>query len=521
MSIHTYKTRGNRSKAVASHRSSAANGSESTFGFADNRSEAIAQRKLQEAAKDSPQVQQSKAIQGIADNSLKGGKKSQFIQKKEHETGTVDPLRNVTQRFGSIRFANLDESIQEYGIKGRDLINTLRNAPIIRRFLRNKNVLITLELYGATPASVGVVGPQVQVQLAPWFFKHQSLGRIVGMLAHEFGVHPLSDELLTEDEKESEREAIRNQTELQTGREQDTITPGEVQQADHAFAVVENQPRYRVYRETVYDLVSQMLRETQSNQESTISERQVSDTIMTYLSDIAIILGTKDDWGNLFWIRRQRMVAQYYNLERDKWLGFLEGKANEDDLKRLTPGTKTSWDVVGEVLGLLGSLIKSGFTTGATITKSEQVETGGLLPDITTNQQEVLTDHGFNLQPLTVTQADSYIYATLDAARGVSATMTQNQILLRYLDYLDDVNNETANPDLYRDIQEVVDDIIAEDFSGQQTDERVDYIAQGLNAKISVIQPNGKMILKNPGGQTGPYYLLFVEKPTPHYRWCQ
>lgn len=62
--------------------------------------------------------------------------------------------------------------------------------------MAQKNTLITLE-YDSQLASVRIEDDQVQINLSPWFFEQESRGRILGMLAHEFGVHPLADEALT------------------------------------------------------------------------------------------------------------------------------------------------------------------------------------------------------------------------------------------------------------------------------------------------------------------------------------
>lgn len=92
MNTHADKTQENKSQSVAnavSHRQST---SESSFHFEDNRPEAIAQRKLQEMANNSPQAKQAVQLQSMADNY--SAQEHQPIQKKENNTGLPDNLKS-------------------------------------------------------------------------------------------------------------------------------------------------------------------------------------------------------------------------------------------------------------------------------------------------------------------------------------------------------------------------------------------------------------------------------------------
>ncbi|MEM9276790.1 MAG: hypothetical protein AAGA80_28205, partial [Cyanobacteria bacterium P01_F01_bin.143] len=85
MNTHADKTQENKSQSVANAISQKKGSGESTFKFVDNRPEAIAQRKLQEMANNSPQVAQLRAFQNIAN--IYSDCKQQTIQKK----GFADP----------------------------------------------------------------------------------------------------------------------------------------------------------------------------------------------------------------------------------------------------------------------------------------------------------------------------------------------------------------------------------------------------------------------------------------------
>ena len=69
MNTHADKTQENKRQAVANSLPKQQISNESAFQFVDNRPEAIAQKKLQEAINNSPQVQQLRAYQEMANNS--------------------------------------------------------------------------------------------------------------------------------------------------------------------------------------------------------------------------------------------------------------------------------------------------------------------------------------------------------------------------------------------------------------------------------------------------------------------
>ena len=91
MNTHADKTQENKSQSVSNETSQKQGGGESNFQFVDNRPEAVAQRKLQEMANNSPQVSQLMAFQDMADNH--SAQQQQPIQQKENNTGLPDNLK--------------------------------------------------------------------------------------------------------------------------------------------------------------------------------------------------------------------------------------------------------------------------------------------------------------------------------------------------------------------------------------------------------------------------------------------
>ena len=100
MNTHVDKTQRNKSQSVANETSQKMSGGESNFQFVNNRPEAIAQRRLQEMANNSPQAKQTAQLQAKVDNHAH--QQQQPIQKKENNTGLPDNLKTGMENLSGI-----------------------------------------------------------------------------------------------------------------------------------------------------------------------------------------------------------------------------------------------------------------------------------------------------------------------------------------------------------------------------------------------------------------------------------
>jgi len=91
MNTHTNKTQENKSQSIATSVSQNQVADKSTFQFADHRLEAIAQKKRQEMASNSPQSKQTAQRQAVMHNHT--AQQALPIQKKENNTGLPDTLK--------------------------------------------------------------------------------------------------------------------------------------------------------------------------------------------------------------------------------------------------------------------------------------------------------------------------------------------------------------------------------------------------------------------------------------------
>ncbi len=145
MNTHAGKTQENKSQSGANDVSHKQSGGESTFLFADNRAEAIMQRKLQEMAENSLQVKQLMDFQQMANNHFvhpiqqEGLATENALQKKKSEnsrqqvpsritTTNIHPGAAVTPEIIQ-RVVTPKDLSQEYFAKAKDVAEKIKAFP--------------------------------------------------------------------------------------------------------------------------------------------------------------------------------------------------------------------------------------------------------------------------------------------------------------------------------------------------------------------------------------------------------
>lgn len=417
----------------------------------------------------------------------------------------------VVQRVGNIRFANLSSG-QAYQDKGASVIEALRASNRIRRFLLNKDALITLE---NTPgvASVVVVGDQVQITLSPWFFETQSSGRILGMLAHEFGVHPLADEQMNRQDRT--QEGNDRNTRFATGLPNNhEITPAAAGQTDHVFAAVAGQPRFMIYQGTVYEAARGLLTKVRGNNPQGATEADVTDLIMTYLSDVAMILATNDHRMKI--VTNSTKTAAAFNLVRDGWILFLHNRPQADDLDRglqaRTPGTKTGDDVLGEVKSLFSGRFSFLFKSGGPVdsTRSQPAVPG----EITPVQEGVLQDHGLALvQGPSQGKGQGDLFEAIEWASGMVSA--RDTAVKGMASELQDPGRDRGEKRLIQKALGYVNDHPTITDASWST---LNIIAVVLGIKLRVLHPDGRFTVFALAVQNGTVAVVRTEKPGPRFR---
>jgi hypothetical protein len=471
---------------VAANAESRATGVSASVGPANNGPMAVFQRTLRQMVNTSPRVEHLKAV--------------------SKARNTASRQRPVVQRVGVVRFANVDEATPKYANKAAAIVHTLQNSPVIAAFLGNRNALITLDFSLANLASVRVDGDQVQISLSPWFFEQQSRGRIVGMLAHEFGIHPVADALMTPPQHHQEGLDTAGQTPLATGVGGDTINYDTTNQADHIFGAIAGNPRHTHYQETAYSLASTML----ANQAHTgATNAHITDVMMSYLADLAMILATSDHRGRT--VTNLQRTADYFNHVRAQWLAFLAGRPHGPALIPLTPPQQTKGSVAGEVTSIFGRFVGSLVTWSKSDVKARHTHGGGGLSPLSTNQTDVLADYALVLQPTNLGGVAPGFLNALDDASHRANDLTRNIVRGAIPGQLmaDPTLAARLNPLNAKVTNYALTSPISED------EHRLIAVLSGLT--VRVIQPNG--LMKTFGA--GPVCtLLDVREPGAHYRFA-
>ncbi|MFJ6530911.1 hypothetical protein ACIQMZ_37395, partial [Streptomyces longwoodensis] len=112
------------------------------------------------------------------------------------DTGTAPEAPAQTPppfKLGSFEFTNLNQT-ERYLDKAVRIAELLDEHATIKNYIGNRTVRITLYLRTTeTPADVIDRGDDgVEINLASYYFEKYDTGYIMGMLAHEIGLHPLA-----------------------------------------------------------------------------------------------------------------------------------------------------------------------------------------------------------------------------------------------------------------------------------------------------------------------------------------
>ena len=212
--------------------------------------------------------------------------------------------RAVVQRsklsHGNVSFTNVSLKYPESQGKATRVLELLAGNAQVKSFLADRSCRITLEKRTTeTPANVVDKGAEgVFVTLASYYLENYDIGYIVGMLCHEFGMHPMAQAAPHIQEEEGN---FRGMPYPVPGLEGKDVPDGfasmnsdTAQQADHVLGVIPGSPRYTVYRDVTLEMADQLLRDVH-NEEDGAWEQDVTDLIDCFLMDVASIAATNDD----------------------------------------------------------------------------------------------------------------------------------------------------------------------------------------------------------------------------------
>ncbi|MEV6619256.1 hypothetical protein AB0N31_36505, partial [Streptomyces sp. NPDC051051] len=295
--------------------------------------------------------------------------------------------------FGSdnFTFTNLNYDNEAYLGKAVRVIEALRVHAIIREYVGGRPVRITLHVRTTeTPADVidldvarqsaamraleaaAVSGDDeaagaaqreladaladrpaaemrgVEINLASYYFEKYDIGYIMGMLAHEIGLHPLASarDGLGRDEADN-RGVAQRVPGLPANRVMNTVDAG---QADHVMAASPERMRHRIYRDVVVEMARVLAQQADKRQNSAVA-KDVTDLFDTYLMDVATIAVTNDHRARAAW--EPANTARVYNAYKEL---LREQLAGAPALQALLPPDKSRWGVLGDFAQLTASV---------------------------------------------------------------------------------------------------------------------------------------------------------------------
>ncbi|MFD5571704.1 WXG100-like domain-containing protein [Streptomyces cadmiisoli] len=270
-------------------------------------------------------------------------------------TPTTTPEPTLTPfKSGNFEFTNLNHTNEKYRDKAVRIIDLLRRHDTIRDYIGTRPCRITLHLRTTeTPADVtDLLQDGVQINLASYYFEKYDIGYIMGMLAHEIGLHPLAtrnSEILDEEAMFQDTPlAVPGLSDLQDPRFMNTTGAG---QADHIMAAYTSSSRHRIYRDIVLDMAHTLAEDAQSHEEGAKAQ-DVTDLIDCYLMDLATIAVSNDRRKDAAW--EPNYTAKVYNAYKELFAARL---AQNSPVRSLLPSDKSWYNVTRNFVGLGSSLV--------------------------------------------------------------------------------------------------------------------------------------------------------------------
>ncbi|MET9567314.1 hypothetical protein ABZY07_44665, partial [Streptomyces tauricus] len=255
-------------------------------------------------------------------------------------------------KFGNYEFTNLNQT-EGYVGKAIQIIELLDAHNTIKSYVGGRPVRITLHVRTTeTPADVRDLGDDgVQINLASYYFEGYDIGYVMGMLAHEIGLHPLASR---NPDIPEEEDAYRGNS-LPVPGLTDQATPPLMNtdgagQADHIMAAHPRTIRHGIYRDIVIEM-AEVLAQRVRDRVPGAKSQDITDLFETYLMDLASIAVTNDHRLNA--VGKPNDTARVYNHYKELLRAELAGNPV---LQGLLPSRKTLFGVARSFTQLAGKM---------------------------------------------------------------------------------------------------------------------------------------------------------------------
>ncbi|MEU3855745.1 hypothetical protein, partial [Streptomyces sp. NPDC029554] len=265
------------------------------------------------------------------------------------DTSTAAPM---PFKLGRFEFTNLNQT-DRYLDKAVRIAELLDEHTTIRNYIGDRTVRITLHVRTTeTPADVIDRGDNgVDINLASYYFEKYDTGYIMGMLAHEIGLHPLaSGNTRIAEEEDLYRGMPLLVPGLETLKNPRFMNTEGAGQEDHIMAAFPHTIRHGIYRDIVAEMAEVLERRARVGVPGA-KNQDVTDLIDTYLMDLASIAVTNDHRAKA--ILDPSYTAKVYNAYKTQ---FAERLSPDSPVRALLPGDKGRFGVLGDFAQLATSV---------------------------------------------------------------------------------------------------------------------------------------------------------------------
>lgn len=262
---------------------------------------------------------------------------------REHD---LSQAPSVAIQRGSIVFTN---AVKKFHPLATQLVEMLAAHPSISAYIDNRPCFISLVRSPDNPASVIDLGKQINIELAYWYFETYPIGYQLGMLCHEFAVHPMADLDPGVQMTEPGLKGQELDTGIKDGKKPHLINTDRSGQEDHIFASIVGMPRNGVYLKAVMEMASLLAQEA-SKKGSDIAPDEVTNLLDCFMMDCASILATNDHRDKGAFV--PGLIATAYN----DYLDLVQRSTHDKAVLARLPPPKTKWGVAKAYFGLVGNL---------------------------------------------------------------------------------------------------------------------------------------------------------------------
>jgi hypothetical protein len=238
----------------------------------------------------------------------------------------------------TLRFVQVSPSFSK---KANLILEQMSRNWMIHEFLGGRTCSISLKLLERTPAEISESKELVSIDLATWYFERYDLGYIMGMLAHELGIHPMANK----------NPRVKAEEKAQNAKSVVPLSAG--QQRDHLVGAVWNSERNKVYRKLALEMAIQ-LAEAATKTNSGIPPGEATKLIDSFIMDCVSINVSGDHRVKA--AKAPQLLAKEYNIYKKRLEDLVKSRESLSEeasvsnalLLEAFPADKTLFNILAE-----------------------------------------------------------------------------------------------------------------------------------------------------------------------------